>query len=132
MKRSSTVSSSRRKSRKAHFGAASDKRRVIMSAPLSKELRAKYGVRSVPIRKDDVVKIVRGGKKASGKVTTCYRRKYIIHVEGVTRDKANHQTVDLGVHPSNVVITQLKLDKDRLALLARKKVESVNKGKIAV
>lgn len=39
------VSSSRRKSRKAHFNAPSSVRRVIMSAPLSKELREKYNVR---------------------------------------------------------------------------------------
>ena len=39
------VASSRRKSRAAHFKAPSDKRRVIMSAPLSKELREQYNVR---------------------------------------------------------------------------------------
>merc|ERR1712100_875275 len=39
MKRSNTVSSSRRKSRKAHFAAPSSQRRIIMSAPLSAELR---------------------------------------------------------------------------------------------
>lgn len=38
------VSSSRRKARKAHFSAPSSVRRVIMSAPLSKELREKYNV----------------------------------------------------------------------------------------
>lgn len=36
--------SSRRKQRKAHFGATSVERRVRMSAPLSKELRKKYNV----------------------------------------------------------------------------------------
>lgn len=45
--------SSRRKSRKEHFDAPSSVRRVIMSAPLSKELREKHNVRSIPIRKDD-------------------------------------------------------------------------------
>mmetsp|Transcript_33973 Transcript_33973/g.133244 ORF Transcript_33973/g.133244 Transcript_33973/m.133244 type:complete len:92 (+) Transcript_33973:183-458(+) len=44
MKRSSTVSSSRRKSRKAHFTAPSSVRRKIMSAGLSSELRSKYNV----------------------------------------------------------------------------------------
>ena len=36
--------SSRRKARKAHFDAPSSVRRVIMSAPLSKELREKHNV----------------------------------------------------------------------------------------
>lgn len=41
---SAEIASSRRKSRAAHFKAPSDQRRVIMSAPLSKELREKYNV----------------------------------------------------------------------------------------
>ncbi|KAL2018777.1 hypothetical protein VTK56DRAFT_405 [Thermocarpiscus australiensis] len=114
------VSSSRRKSRKAHFSAPSSVRRTIMSAPLSKELREKYNVRSIPIRKDDEVMIVRGlNKDKEGKVTSVYRLKYVIHVERVTREKANGQSVPIGIHPSNVVITKLKLDKDRENILAR-------------
>lgn len=40
----SVVSRSRREARKAHFGAASDERRVRMAAPLSKSLKAEHGV----------------------------------------------------------------------------------------
>ncbi|KAG9607994.1 hypothetical protein KCU86_g25184, partial [Aureobasidium melanogenum] len=72
------LSSSRRKSRKAHFSAPSSVRRTIMSAPLSKELREKYNVRSIPIRKDDEVTIVRGSNKGrEGKVTSVYRLKWV-------------------------------------------------------
>ncbi|CAH0041479.1 unnamed protein product [Clonostachys solani] len=130
---SSLVSSSRRKSRAAHFKAPSSQRRVILSAPLSKELREKYNVRSIPIRKDDEVTIVRGSNKGrDGKVTSVYRLKYVIHVERITRDKASGQSVPLGLHPSNVVITKLKLDKDREDILARSKVgrELKAKGKV--
>lgn len=49
--------SARRKMRKAHFNAPSHIRRRIMSAPLSKDLRLKYNVRSMPIRKDDEVQV---------------------------------------------------------------------------
>ncbi|RYP55788.1 hypothetical protein DL771_012379 [Monosporascus sp. 5C6A] len=115
-----SVSSSRRKSRKAHFSAPSSVRRVIMSAPLSKELREKYNVRSIPIRKDDEVEIVRGSNKGrEGKVISVYRLKYQIHIERVTRDKASGQSVPLGIHPSKVVIKKLKLDKDRENILER-------------
>lgn len=47
MKYNKNVSSSRRKARKAHFQAPSSQRRIIMSAPLSKELREKYHVRPI-------------------------------------------------------------------------------------
>lgn len=77
-------------------------------------------VRSIPIRKDDEVTIVRGSNKGrEGKVTSVYRLKYSIHIERVVREKSNGQSVPLGIHPSKVVITKLKLDKDRENLLER-------------
>ena len=63
MKYNKNVSSSRRKSRKAHFTAPSSVRRKLMSAPLCKDLRQKYNVRSLPIRKDDEVQVTRGHHK---------------------------------------------------------------------
>jgi large subunit ribosomal protein L26e len=102
-----------------------------MSAPLSKELRNKYNVRpthsahidiyalpiqtrSLPIRKDDEVRITRGTHKGrEGKVTQVYRKKWVIHVDRVQRDKSNGATAPIGVNPSKVVILNIKLDKDR-------------------
>ncbi|PMD35257.1 putative 60S ribosomal protein L26-2 [Hyaloscypha variabilis F] len=116
----SALHSSRRKSRKAHYDAPSSVRRTIMSAPLSKELREKYNVRSIPIRKDDEVLVVRGSNKGrEGKITSVYRLKYIVHIERVVKEKSNGQSVPIGVHPSKVVITKLKLDKDRESILER-------------
>ena len=125
------VSSSRRKSRKAHFTAPSSVRRVIMSSALSSELRNKYHVRSMPVRKDDEVSVVRGTYKGrEGKVMQCYRKKWVIHVERITREKASGATVQVGIHPSKCVITKLKLDKDRKAILDRKdKTAKTDKGK---
>ena len=61
-----------------------------MSAALSSELRNKYHVRSMPVRKDDAVSVVRGTYKGrEGKVMQCYRKKWIIHVERITREKAS-------------------------------------------
>jgi large subunit ribosomal protein L26e len=61
-----------------------------MSAPLSKDLRKKHGVRSMPVRKDDEVVIVRGAhKKEKGKVIAVYRKKWCLHIEKITKSKAN-------------------------------------------
>ena len=77
--------------------------------------------RSIPVRKDDEVRIVRGKYKGrEGKVTQVYRKKWVIHIDRVQRDKSNGSSVPIGVHPSNVVVTSLKLDKDRRAILERK------------
>ncbi|KAF2018906.1 ribosomal protein L24 [Aaosphaeria arxii CBS 175.79] len=114
------LASSRRKSRKAHFSAPSSVRRVIMSAPLSKELREKYNVRSIPVRKDDEIMIVRGTHKGrEGKVTSVYRLKFALHINGVVREKSNGQSVPIPVAASKVVVTKLKLDKDRENILER-------------
>jgi large subunit ribosomal protein L26e len=77
-------------------------------------------VRSIPIRKDDEVVIKRGTNKGrEGKVTSVYRLKYVIHIERVSREKSNGQSVPLGIAPSKVEITKLKLDKDRENILER-------------
>merc|ERR1712194_110395 len=121
MKFSETVTSSRRKCRKAHFTAPSHLIRKAMSAPLSKELREKYGVRSLPIRKDDEVTVIRGSMNArEGRITGVFRRKQVVHVERVSRDKSNQQPAQIPLRPSKLMITKLKLDKDRKALLERK------------
>jgi ribosomal protein uL24 len=84
------VSSQRRKSRKAHFSAPSNIRRKIMSCHLAKDLKTKYEVRSIPVRKGDTVKVMRGTfKDREGKVSTVYRKKWCIHVEKLTREKTN-------------------------------------------
>lgn len=90
-------------------------------------------MKSMPIRKDDEVIVVRGSNRGrEGKVIQVYRKKYVIHIERVTREKSNGSTVNVGIHSSNVMITKLKLDKDRRAILERKdttKNDEKGKGK---
>merc|ERR1711972_646463 len=134
-KQNSAMGSCARKSRKAHFNAPSHLRRKIMSASLSKELRGQYNVRSMPLVKDDEAKIVRGHFKGeqTGKIITVYRKKYVVHVERISREKANGQTTHIGLHPSNLVITKMKMTADRKKLLEAKKAtreQGLEKGKI--
>merc|ERR1711863_34548 len=122
MKLNKNVTSSRRKQRKRQFTAPSHIRRKLMSAPLSKDLRAKYGVRSMPIRKDDEVQVLRGHYKGQqvGKVVQCYRKKFVVYIERIQREKANGATVYVGIHPSKVSIVKLKMDKDRKLIIDRR------------
>jgi large subunit ribosomal protein L26e len=74
------------------------------------------------------VKVVRGTHKGkTGKVTQVYRKKFVIHIERLTREKSNGAVVNIGINPSNVVITSLKLDSDRKDLINRK-TATQNKG----
>ncbi|CAO1376865.1 unnamed protein product [Diamesa serratosioi] len=122
MKVNRNVSSSRRKNRCRHFSAPSHIRRKLMSSPLSKELRQKYNVRSMPIRKDDEVQVVRGHYKGNqvGKVVQVYRKKFVVYIERIQREKANGTNVYVGIHPSKLLIVKLKMDKDRKRILDRR------------
>merc|ERR1711971_965605 len=130
MKTHASVSSQRRKRRKAFLTAPSSIRRKLMSATLSKDLRKKYDCRSIPVRHGDTVKIMCGPQKnREGKVTEVYRRRWCIHIEKIVKEKTNGQQANIPIHPSNVVVTTLRLDKDRKALIARKKKSAAAKDK---
>ena len=62
---------------------------------------------------------MRGTRKGSkGKVIQVFRKKWIIHVDKVTKNKANGAPYQLPVHPSNVAIIKVKEAKDRVARIA--------------
>jgi len=96
-----------------------------MSAPLSKELRRQYGTRSLPVRVGDNVMIMRGDFKGhEGRVVKVDLKEMRIHVEGVTRKRADGTTVYIPIHPSKVMITKLDLsDERRRRVLERRKKE---------
>ncbi|MCS7386266.1 MAG: 50S ribosomal protein L24 [archaeon GB-1867-005] len=120
-----TKSKKPKKQRIALFKAPLHKRHKLVSAPLSPELRAKYGRRSFPVRKGDTVLIMRGDYAGyEGKVLRVDLKKYRIHIEGVTRRKADGTIIYVPIHPSKVMITKLDLsDPRRKEALEKAKVE---------
>ena len=67
------------------------------------------------------IKVTRGAQKGrDGKIVACYRKKWAVHVDKITREKANGGAVQIPFHPSNVEIVRIKLDNDRKRLLERK------------
>lgn len=108
------VSIQPRKQRKARYQAPLHKKQKFMGAHLSKDLRDKYGKRSVHVIKGDTVKIMRGDHKGQeGKVQSVSLKRERIYVDGVIVTKADGTEVPRPIHPSNVMITKLNL-KDEL------------------
>ena len=123
-----TLTSKPSKQRKRLYTAPLHVRSKILSAPLSPDLREKYGFRSLPIRVGDKVQILRGDHKGfEGKVLKVDRKKYRISVEGITREKVDGTTINVPIHPSKVMITELNLD-DKWR---RKKIERKRKAREA-
>lgn len=57
---------------------------------------------SVHIR--DSLQVVRGHYKSNtvGKVIQSYRKKFVVYIERIQRDKTNGTTAPVGIHPSKV------------------------------
>jgi len=112
-----------RKQRKALFSAPLHVRRKMMTAPLSEELRKDLGVRRMPVRKGDVVRIVRGSfAGVEGKVVKVDLRKMRIYVEGATRQRSDGTPVYVPIHPSKVQIVKLDLsDPKRKEVVERRR-----------
>ncbi|HDJ50934.1 MAG TPA: 50S ribosomal protein L24 [Thermoprotei archaeon] len=120
-----TKSKQPRKQRKVLYIAPKHVRYKMMSAHLSKELREKYGVRALPVRKGDVVRVMRGNYRGhEGKVVEVDRKRYYIYIEGVKIKKADGTEVLRPIHPSKVMIVKLDMsDKWRIKILERKGVK---------
>jgi large subunit ribosomal protein L24 len=121
MKKAVEKSTQPRKQRKARYTAALHLRHKFLSAPLSEELRDKFGRRSLPVRKGDTVRVMRGddvGKE--GKVRAVDLKKGQLTMEGVVVARSDLSEVPRPLQPSNVLITKLDLkDKLREAALKR-------------
>lgn len=102
------------KSRKRRFNAPSHVRRKFMSAPLSPALKSQHGARSMPVRRDDTVTITKGDRRLTeGRVLRVDMKRNKLYVEGVTRTRMDGSTVQIPIHPENVMITRLTLDDPR-------------------
>lgn len=100
-----------RKQRKYRVNAPLHIKSKFMKSHLSKELREKYKVRSVKVRRGDIVKILRGNFKGrTGKVVKVSIKKEKIYVEGIERLKKDGNKVKVPIHPSNLMIIELNLE----------------------
>ena len=82
-----------------------------LSCALSKDLRKKYGKRSVRIAEGDTARIVRGEFAGiDGKVKKISVLDRGVNIEGVKKEKIKREKFDVYVHTTNIVLTSLDLD----------------------
>jgi large subunit ribosomal protein L24 len=101
-----------RKQRKAHWNAPLHKKRRMVSAHLDSALMTEYNVRSLPVRKGDTVKIIRGAKDfktGEAKVANVDVKEMKIVIENITIPKADGTQKPKPVDPSDVLLTKLDL-----------------------
>jgi large subunit ribosomal protein L24 len=111
-------SKQKRKQRKYRSNAPLHIKHKMLSSNLSKELRKKYIKRSLPLRKNDVVKIMRGKfKKKKGKIIRIDLKREKVYVEGIQKAKKDGSKINVSLNASNLQIQELNLeDKKRLKM----------------
>ena len=94
-----------------------------LSCALSKDLRKKYGKRSVRIKEGDTASIIRGEfAGVDGKVTKISIPDRGVNIEGVKKEKLKGDKFDVYVRTTNIVLTALDSgDKWRINKLEGKK-----------
>ncbi len=111
------------------YRASYQTRSKQLGSPLSKELRQKYGKRSVRVIEGDTVKVFRGEyKDVDGKVAKVSTQSNSVAIEGIKKEKGKGDKFDVLIHTSNVIVTSLNTDDSwRMAKLEGKKPKSVPK-----
>jgi large subunit ribosomal protein L24 len=97
------------------YGALHTKHKAL-SAHLSKALIEKWKKRSLPVRKGDEVKVMRGQfRGTTGKITSVDLKRLKVYMENVKRKKVSGAEVNVPIHPSNLLIlTPVMEDKERM------------------
>lgn len=104
------MSTQPRRQRRALFDADTFERRRRMAVPLSRELRTRYGRRSLPVRKGDTVRVLSGSYKGrEERVAKIDRRGYSMTLDNVTGKTADAKMKPLPIRPSHLVLTRLNL-----------------------
>jgi len=111
-----------RKQRKYRARAPLHVKQKFMGGHLSKDLKKKYGKRSIAVKKGDRVKIVRGEfKNKIGKINRIDLKADKVYIDGIEVIKKDGTKVFRSVRPSNLIILELNLDdKKRVKILSRK------------
>lgn len=115
-----------RKQRLYRYVAPLHVKQSFMQVHLSKELRAKYGMRSLSVRKGDTVKVMRGQyTKKEGKVERVDLKNGRVYVYGVEIIKKDGTKLPVGINPSNLLLVVAEMTDAK----RREKVEQKGVGK---
>ncbi len=107
-----TSSTKAKKQRKARANAPLHKKKRMVAAHLDSALMSEYNVRSLPVKKGDTVKIIRGAqdfKASEAKVASVDLKNCKIIIENITIPKADGTQKPKPVDPSDVLLTKLDL-----------------------
>ena len=99
------------KQRKAMAQAPLHKKHKLLSAHLSKDLKKQFNRRSLPVRKGDEVKVMRGKYKGIvGKISKVNMKSMKVYMENIRRKKVSGEEVSIPLQPSKLLIINPVMD----------------------
>ncbi|MDP6641863.1 MAG: 50S ribosomal protein L24 [Candidatus Nanoarchaeia archaeon] len=115
-----------KKQRKYRQNAPLHIKHRLLSVNLSKDLKKRYNMRNVEVRKGDTVKVLRGQyKNKSGIISNVDLKKLKVNVDGIENVRKDGTKNFYPFDPSNLQITELFLDdKKRKLKVGEKNVTS--------
>jgi large subunit ribosomal protein L24 len=109
------------KQRKRIMNAPIHMRKSLLKVRLDEFLTEEYGLRSLVIKKGDLVRIMRGQfRDTESKVTLVSYKKGVVYLDNTTITKADGKEAAVPVHPSNLMLVKLEMNDERKTLIEGK------------
>ncbi len=111
-----------RKSRKEAREMPMHRKAKTIAGHLNEKLRKEIGKRALPLRKGDVVKIIRGAFKGKeGKINRVDRKNKKIFIEKIMKKKSDGTEFEVAIDASKIIVTEIdKSDRKRLKQIKKK------------
>ena len=116
--------------RKIRYQSKMHKKKDFLNIHVSKDLRSKMKSkkRSMLVHKGDNVKVMRGfAKGKTGKIANVDYNKSRVYVEGITKRTARGKEILVSLEPSNVMLMEAEMTKERKELFSETKEKPAEK-----
>ena len=112
------------KQRRRIYKSPTHSHKKMLKCRLDEFLREEYGLRSLVVKKGDLVRVMRGQfRDTEGKVVKVDYSAVRVYLESATTTKADGKEAQIPVHPSNLMLVKLELDDDRKRIIDNKVVK---------
>ncbi|MFX1261208.1 MAG: 50S ribosomal protein L24 [Promethearchaeota archaeon] len=112
------------KQRRRMYKSPLHSHKKMMKCRLDEFLREEYGLRSLVVKKGDLVRVMRGQfRDTEGKIVRVDYRGVRVYLESATTTKADGKEAQVPIHPSNLMLVKLELDDDRKRIIDNKVVK---------
>jgi large subunit ribosomal protein L24 len=114
-----------RKQRRQVLQSPMHARKNLLNCRLDEFLQEEYGLRSLHVKKGDLVKIMRGQfRDTEGKVVRVDHKNVRVHLDSATITKSDGKETAAPIHPSNLMLVKLELNDERKKLIESKLMKS--------